>query len=72
MPQCECGCKEQTASGLFRPGHDQKLRASLENRAGGLLKLRSLVECAEELAAGNLSPEAHLHKVRALLAGSSG
>ena len=67
MPQCECGCMEQTASGSFRPGHDQKLRTMLEHRVGGLLALKSLVESAEELATGNLSPEAHADQVLAIL-----
>jgi hypothetical protein len=52
---CECGCGESVASGSFKPGHDQKLRADLERRVGGLLALRSLVEAAESYA-GGLSP----------------
>ena len=52
---CECGCGESVASGSFKPGHDQKLRANLERRVGGLLALRSLVEAAESYA-GGLSP----------------
>jgi hypothetical protein len=52
---CECGCGESVASGTIKPGHDQKLRADLERRVGGLLALRSLVEAAESYA-GGLSP----------------
>jgi hypothetical protein len=52
---CECGCGESAVSGSFKPGHDQKLRTALEQRVGGLLALRSLVEAAENYA-GGLSP----------------
>ena len=43
---CKCGCGESTKGGRFRPGHDQKLRAEIERRAGGLEELRILVEKA--------------------------
>ena len=52
---CGCGCGESAVSGSFKRGHDQKLRADLERRVGGLLALRSLVEAAESYA-GGLSP----------------
>jgi hypothetical protein len=32
--------------GRFAPGHDQKLRANLEKRVGGLLALERLVQVA--------------------------
>lgn len=44
---CECGCGELTKGGNFLPGHDQRLRISLEKRAGGLLALRDLVDSVE-------------------------
>jgi hypothetical protein len=44
---CECGCGEDAVSGSYKPGHDQKLRISLERRIGGLGNLRTLVELAE-------------------------
>ncbi len=44
MTKCECGCGDVTKGGVFLPGHDQKLRAEIEKQAGGLLKLRRLVE----------------------------
>lgn len=43
---CECGCEGMTEGGDFLPGHDQRLRAAIERRAGGLLLLRDLVEQA--------------------------
>jgi len=46
MPECQCGCGEQTAAGQFLPGHDQRLRSQLEQRVGGLLALRALVDQA--------------------------
>jgi hypothetical protein len=52
---CECGCGAPGPG--FRPGHDQKLRASLESRAGGLLQLRTLVEAAESYASGEATVE---------------
>src|SRR5215469_12977538 len=45
--ECQCGCGETVATASFKPGHDQKLRISLEHRAGGLEALRKLVEEAE-------------------------
>lgn len=57
MPICECGCDGEIAGGAFLPGHDQKLRADLERRVGGLAAMRSLVENTEAFAAGNLTPD---------------
>jgi hypothetical protein len=33
-----------TKGGWYLPGHDQKLRAAIEEKAGGLLELKSLIE----------------------------
>ena len=55
MPECECGCGERTLGGSFLPGHDQKLRTSLEARVGGILHLRDLVELSESYVNGKLS-----------------
>lgn len=44
MNQCMCGCGDETKGGKFRPGHDQKLRAAIEDAAGGLESLRVIVE----------------------------
>lgn len=38
------------------PGHDQRLRADLERRIGGLIPLRMLVEAAEHFAEGTIQP----------------
>ncbi len=65
MAQCECGCGQQAKTD-FLPGHDQKLRTSLEHRLGGLLSLRTLVEAAESYANGETSDHAFLQRVRAL------
>jgi len=40
--------------GHFLPGHDQRLRADLERRVGGLIALRMLVEAAEHFVAGDV------------------
>ncbi|MBR2657385.1 MAG: hypothetical protein IKD58_13045 [Loktanella sp.] len=44
MAECICGCGEATKGGKFRPGHDQKLRAAIEQAAGGIEELRVIVE----------------------------
>ena len=41
---CGCGCKGMTKGGDYLPGHDQKLRAAIEDKVGGLQELKSLVE----------------------------
>ncbi len=51
---CACGCGGKPVKGHFLPGHDQRLRADLERRAGGLISLRMLVEAAEYFVAGDL------------------
>ncbi|TVO52661.1 hypothetical protein [Denitromonas halophila] len=52
--ECACGCGGKPAGGYFLPGHDQRLRADLERRIGGLIPLRMLVEAAEHFAAGTI------------------
>ena len=69
MSVCACGCGELTEGGTFRPGHDQKLRAALERRVGGLLALRQLVAAAEAHAQGRLPAEALALTVKTLLVG---
>jgi hypothetical protein len=49
MVECGCGCGGMTAGGDFQPGHDQKLRADLERRAGGLKNLNRLVETLQPM-----------------------
>ena len=44
--KCKCGCGESVSTASFKPGHDQKLRISLEQQVGGLEALRELVESA--------------------------
>ena len=54
--ECACGCGGKPAGGNFLPGHDQRLRADLERRVGGLIALRMLVEAAEHYAEGAIQP----------------
>lgn len=42
--ECLCGCGEKTKGGKFRPGHDQRLRAAIEDAVGGLESLRNIAE----------------------------
>ncbi|MGI4854946.1 MAG: hypothetical protein ACRYF4_12990 [Janthinobacterium lividum] len=69
MPRCACGCSDVTKGGQFCPGHDQKLRAALERRLGGLLKLRDLVTVVEDHAAGKLTDAVLSARIRAFLPG---
>jgi hypothetical protein len=52
--ECQCGCGERTLTASFKPGHDQRLRITLERRVGGLEGLRELVGAAELYNEGNL------------------
>ena len=52
--ECACGCGGKPSGGDFLPGHDQRLRADLERRVGGLIPLRMLVEAAEHFAEGTV------------------
>lgn len=63
MPECECGCGNTSAS-TFLPGHDQKLRSSIEHKVGGLLQLRDLVEASEAYAAGKITEQDVLKRIR--------
>lgn len=54
---CQCGCGESAQGGVFRMGHDQKLRIALEDRVGGILALREVVDAAETYASGQLDLE---------------
>jgi len=69
---CECGCGETPARGAFSPGHDQRLRTSLEKRVGGLVRLRTLVESAERLARGEINAEEHMANVRGVFKAAGG
>ena len=63
MAKCECGlCGGTARRGLVLPGHDQKLRADLERRVGGLLRMRDLF--LEGFARGETSEDAMVSAVR--------
>ena len=50
MPECACGCGEQTKKGKYLQGHEQKFRKQLEEKVGGLQLLASLVKVTEMYA----------------------
>jgi hypothetical protein len=50
MPECACGCGEETKKGKYLQGHEQKLRKQLEEKVGGLQLLSSLVKVTETYA----------------------
>lgn len=65
--ECACGCGVKPIQGHFLPGHDQRLRADLERRVGGLIALRMLVEAAEYFVAGDVGSSQFNGMVRELL-----
>lgn len=66
MALCACGCGETTAGGLFKSGHDQKMRIDIEERVGGLLALRRLIDSAEEFTQGRMDLDEFAGLVRRL------
>jgi hypothetical protein len=65
--QCECGCGADS-NGQFVPGHDQELRALLEQQVGGLLQLRALAGSARLYSDGTINDEKFTQTVRAVFA----
>lgn len=65
--ECACGCGKRPIKGDFVPGHDQKLRANLEERVGGLIALRMLVEAAEHHVNGSIGSSMFSSMVKDLL-----
>ena len=55
MPDCACGCGEQTKKGKYLQGHEQKLRRELEEKVGGLPLLASLVKVTQMYAQDRMS-----------------
>lgn len=56
--ECQCGCGAIVLTASFQPRHDQKLRADLERRVGGIFGVRELVEAAEQFYRGESNLEA--------------
>ena len=57
MPECACGCGEETKKGKYLQGHEQKLRKQLEEKVGSLQLLSSLVKVTESYVQGRMSPD---------------
>ncbi len=57
MPECACGCGEQTKKGKYLQGHEQKLRKQLEEKVGSLQLLSSLVKVTDTYAQGRMSQD---------------
>jgi hypothetical protein len=55
MPECACGCGEETKRGKYHQGHELKLRKQLEEKVGSLPLLSSLVKVTETYAQGRMS-----------------
>jgi hypothetical protein len=67
MSSCRCGCGRDATAGDFIPGHDQRLRARLEQEIGGLLVLEQLVDAATRYASADLAELELGREVRRLL-----
>ncbi len=57
MPECACGCGEETKKAKFVAGHEQKLRKELDAKVGGLPLLASLVKVTHIYAQDRMSLE---------------
>ena len=57
MPECACGCGEETKRAKFLAGHEQKLRKELDEKLGGLPLLASLVKVTEMYAQDRMTLE---------------
>ena len=57
MPECACGCGEETKRAKFLAGHEQKLRKQLDETVGGLPLLAYLVKVTEMYAQDRMSLE---------------
>jgi len=64
MGDCKCGCGNEAKIGDFIPGHDQKLRVSLENEVGGIFALQDLIQAARKYSYGETGAEDFLNLVR--------
>ncbi|MDO9531082.1 MAG: hypothetical protein Q7O12_02990 [Deltaproteobacteria bacterium] len=57
MPDCACGCGEETKRAKFLAGHEQKLRKQLDEKVGSLPLLASLVKVTDMYAQDRMSLE---------------
>jgi hypothetical protein len=64
MPECACGCGEETKRAKFLAGHEQKLRKQLDEQVGGVLLLAHLVKVTQMYAQDRMSLEGLGHLVR--------
>jgi hypothetical protein len=64
MNKCKCGLCDESTNADFVPGHDQKLRSSLEQKVGGLLALKGLVFACGDYATGMTSESEMLSTIR--------
>lgn len=67
MPECACGCREQTAGGTYRPGYDTQLRAQIEHSVGGLFALDDIIREIHRHIDGELTAEELIASIRRAL-----
>jgi len=53
--ECLCGCGETPSRGDFVPGHGERLRATIEETAGGLASLWRIVNAVEQYIEGEIA-----------------
>jgi hypothetical protein len=56
MPICACGCGGSPIHGTYLPGHDVKLSKIIEEKVGGLLNLKTLVQLSENFVNNEIGP----------------
>jgi hypothetical protein len=64
MPECACGCGEETKRGKYLQGHELKLRKRLDEKVGNLQLLSSLVKVTETYAQGRMGLDDLGHLVK--------
>lgn len=57
MQICACGCGGPPIHGKYLPVHDRKLRKIIEEKVGGLLNLKALLQLSENFANNEIGPE---------------
>jgi hypothetical protein len=57
MPECACGCGEETKKAKYLAGHEKKLRQQLDEQVGSLPLLASLVKVTQMYAQDRMSLE---------------
>jgi hypothetical protein len=71
MPICASGCGGSPIHGKYLPVHDGKLRKIIEEKVGGLLNLKALVQLSENFANNEIGPEIFRKKAKEIFFSSN-